>query len=243
MAGKIVILTALKEELAAVQAAIPDGQRSDALLIRAGVGHNATLKALQSLGESGEKPRLLCTTGFCGGLAEGVAVGDIVLAETVLDSAQPSAPCQIQPPIERDALRARLEQAGIRCHAGALISVREPVTQATAKRALGRQHNAVAVDMESFTVVTEGAQLAQHTLVLRAVSDAVDDELPAEVGEFLDEAGNVRVANVARFAARGPGNMKLLWGLKSRTDKAAASLTAAWKTIWPELCAATGLNL
>ncbi len=70
-------------------------------------------------------------------------------------------------------------------------------------------------------------------LAVRVVSDSVLDELPPEVGGFLDENGSVRVAHVARYAMGGPRNMKTLWELKARTDKAAASLGAAWKVLWP----------
>src|SRR5438477_186309 len=67
--------------------------------------------------------------------------------------------------------------------------------------------------------------------VLRTVSDAVTDELPAEVGQFLNEQGDVRVGNITRFIVKRPSNIMRLMELKKRSDIAAKALLVAWNAI------------
>ena len=88
--------------------------------------------------------------------------------------------------------------------------------------------------MESYAVAQAAAGRCP-VFALRAVSDAVTDALPPEVAGFLDANGDVRMGKVTRFMLGGPRNIRTLMELKSRSDKAAASLTAAWKAVWPAL--------
>ncbi|MCY3023522.1 MAG: hypothetical protein NTW87_31465 [Planctomycetota bacterium] len=78
--AELAIVAALEEELAAVRAAIPKRDRAAALLVCCGVGWDAATRAAAKLLDAPEPPRLICSTGFCGGLTDLTAVGDIVLA-------------------------------------------------------------------------------------------------------------------------------------------------------------------
>ncbi|MCY3023523.1 MAG: hypothetical protein NTW87_31470 [Planctomycetota bacterium] len=108
------------------------------------------------------------------------------------------------------------------------------MTRGADKRALGLARQALAADMESFAMA-ERAGTKAAVCALRVVSDAVGDELPAEVGTFLDEKGSVRVGRVARYALRGPASIRTLRALKARRDRSLAGLTAAWRVVWPLL--------
>jgi nucleoside phosphorylase len=107
---------------------------------------------------------------------------------------------------------------------------RDAVFTPEQKRALGVRSKAVAVDMES-AALAAGLGSRIPVIVLRAVSDSIDDNLPSEAGTFLDESGKVRLWNVARFALKRPWNVKTLMRLKRHSEAAAASLTAAWRAI------------
>jgi adenosylhomocysteine nucleosidase len=246
----IAIITALKEELAAVQAGIPESAHSSVLFVRGGVGWDSAEAAVKKIVTSQSVPLLICSSGFCGGLSPELAVGDIVLPDrlTGLGLGEKYAITFDGPEVgERsfgvvmNALRDAFTAANIKHHAGAMVSVRAPVTQTKEKHKLGVDRKAVAVDMESFAIADNAFRKAP-VFVLRAVSDSVDDELPPEVGGFLDESGDVRVGNVAKFVIGGPKNVKTLWDLKARTDKANASLTAAWKAAWPVIAGISDLE-
>lgn len=242
---RIAVITALKEELAAVKAAIPVAEHEHVVFVRGGVGWESAAAAVKKIIASQPLPLMICSSGFCGGLNADVGLGDVVLPDRLagLGLGEKYGVTFDGPELgERsfgvaiNALRQALSDAQIKHHGGTILSVRAPVTQTKEKRALGTAQKALAVDMESFSIADNACRRAP-VFALRTVSDAVDDELPAEVGGFLDESGDVRVGNVAKFVMRGPRNMKTLWDLKSRTDKATASLTAAWKAAWPVIAA------
>ena len=233
MPSPFVILTALKEELAAVQPAI--GAKSHVTLARGGVGAKAATAAALKIFQANPRPTMICSSGFCGGLNNDLRVGDVVLASRILDGSGKNSPIDCDAALVA-AWKNALENAKVSVRVGVLVSAASAVTKCDDKRALGVTNQACAVDMESYAIATQARVAGAAVMALRAVSDSVDDELPAEVGSFLDEAGNVRAASVAKFAMSHPRNMKTLWGLKSRSDKAAAGLTAAWKAIgagWP----------
>jgi len=231
---KLTILTALREELNAVAAAIPKGSQIE--VIRGGIGPDSAARATTEVFKKSERPQLICSTGFCGGLADGLAVGDVVLASAIVEGDDKRR--------ERVDVKAELlkritesvKSIGIPIHSGVLVSVRDPVLQSAAKRALGTSNSALAVDMESYAIADTAKQNpGTDFFALRVVSDAVGDELPPEVADFLDAEGKVRTTVVARFALGGPANMKKLWELKGRSDKAAKALTAAWRAVFSAL--------
>jgi nucleoside phosphorylase len=230
-ASKTVILTALREELHAVAAGLPKGAPGFDV-IRGGIGPDSAARAAAALFTNPEAPKLVCSTGFCGGIADGLAVGDLVVATAIVEGdAQRRERIDVAPELLKRVTDA-LKSAGIGFHSGVLVSVRDPVLQTSAKRALGRANAALAVDMESYAIADAvRAQPGTAFLAMRVVSDAVGDELPPEVAEFLDAEGKVRTTVVARFVLRSPANMKKLWELKGRSDKASKTLTAAWKAV------------
>jgi len=226
------IVTALKEELAAVSAAVPDEDRSGVVLLRGGVGCDAASRAAQRLTAEANTFRWVCSSGFSGGLIDGLEVGDIVIATQAISSEAETVDMKLGR-ISTDLIAAELKKAGVRFHFGATLTVRAAVTRTEDKRELGRKHGAIAVDMEAHSLLT-GCGSARP-LSIRVISDTVNDALPPEVAEFLDEQGNVRMGKVARFMLGGPSNMKTLMALKKRSDIAAASLTKAWRAVWPML--------
>ena len=242
MASSLGIIVALPQELAAVEAAIPQAERQQVKLVCAGEGADAATRAVQDILGAVDAPPLLCSTGFCGGLADGVSVGDIVLADAILSAGGGQRQAVQFEPLGLDGLRLALTEARIKYHVGALVSVASVVAKPKAKRELGALHKALAADMESFAIAVgrssgspcdpEGRPTGPGFFALRVVSDAVNDELPAEIGSFLDERGRVRLGSVARFALRSPRNARTLLQLKGHLDKATARLTAAWRAVW-----------
>lgn len=226
----------MQAELSAVAAAVQ--QHPAALLLRGGVGDAAGRTAAELLRRE-NPPRLICSTGFCGGLADDLLVGDIVLASVVQGghsvSGREVTPVPVvQALLERSA--TALQQQGIRHRVGGVISVWPAVTDCAAKRALWDRGRAVAVDLESYPIASASVPRA-GVIVVRAVSDSVSDELPAEVGSFIDERGNVRAGAVLAHCLRRPCGIGRLWGLRNRSARAAAALTRAWQALWPVVSA------
>ena len=82
------------------------------------------------------------------------------------------------------------------------------------KQQLGRRHDALAVDMEAFAVAEVCQERHVELLAIRAISDAVDDELPPDIGKLLAQqsfAGQLGAAVGSIF--RRPATVKDLFNL------------------------------
>lgn len=238
------VVVALREEYAAVTEAL----RSSALnagrvrVLQGGLGGAMAAAAAHKLLRDAPGTRLLVSCGFSGGLADGLAVGDVFLATAVKarpsleQAAQHDEPASCAGAIV-ERMAAAFSSAGMPCRKGVLVTLVQPVLGAADKRALGAAAAAQAVDMEAAAVARIARERQLDFIALRAISDAVDDELPPEVAAFLDEQGRVRAGQILKFAVRRPGNLKELWRLKSRSDRAGDSLQKAVRLalpIWTE---------
>ena len=227
---KIVVVCAMKEEYAAVQAGLGANAGARFEVIRAGVGPVSAARVARELAARAEPPDVVISTGFCGGLIDELKVGDIVVGGDV--EYTESISCASDRPDCADAaefartLESSLKLKCARVFWGKTICSKDAVATVGAKRRLGQR--ASVVDMESYALAT---QCNSRVVFVRVVSDSVTDELPAEVGEFLDAAGNVRAGSIARFIIKKPTNFLRLMELKKRSDIAAKALTEAWRAI------------
>jgi nucleoside phosphorylase len=229
-APRIAIVCALKEEFAAVEAGLGPDYRARFELIRAGVGPISAARVATELAGRATPPRLIVSTGFCGGLVNDLEVGDVVVGSEI-GNANAGSTVSLSNESERkqiaQSLATALKRNGVRAFLGKTVCSADAIATTEHKRKLG-QGGATAVDMESYALASNRKGCV---VFVRAVSDSVDDELPAEVGEFLDTAGNVRAGKIMRFIFKKPSNILRLMELKKRSDIAAKSLTDAWRIL------------
>jgi adenosylhomocysteine nucleosidase len=235
------IVVALREELTAVESAVrASGPEAAARvrMLRGGMGGAMAAAAAHKLLGNAPQVRLLISCGFSGGLSERLAVGDLFLATAVRarpsleQAAQSDEPAECSKPA-LDRAKTALAAALLAFHEGVLVTLAQPVLRSEDKRALGQLTGAQAVDMEAAAVVRVAKSAGVAFAALRTISDGVNDALPPEVATFLDEQGRVRTGKVLKFAAGGPSNLKELWRLKSRSDRAASALEAALRVAIP----------
>ncbi|MEM6757009.1 MAG: hypothetical protein AAF586_07575 [Planctomycetota bacterium] len=181
---------------------------------RCGVGESAGSEVVSytnlDLDEDPTLPRCLVLAGFAGGLVDGLAVGDVVV------------PNHVQRPGHESRVVEHLA-----CTGHGLVMAERVVTRSDAKRELHRQTGADVADMEGhcFAEWCEDADL--DWLIVRAVSDAVDDALPEPIGDWVTPEGRTRVSAAMKWAGFRPGRLAELSRLKARADKAGAALRAA----------------
>jgi adenosylhomocysteine nucleosidase len=174
-----------------------------------GVGSENACRALRSELTPAD---VLISTGLAGSLKPDLKPSDILAATSVRDS-------QGRRQIESDA--ALLELAvlqGARCvakfwTAGAIIRT------ATQKRSMGLE--ADAVEMESFALLAEAKALHVPAVAIRAVSDAVDEDLPLNFDGIADERGRIRVTRVVSRLAQAPHRFPALLRLGKQSRRAA----------------------
>lgn len=230
LARKVVIVCALKEEFAAVQRGLGANCGDRFELVRAGMGPASAKRLATELTSRTSPPHWIVSTGFSGALAPGMNVGDIVLSSEIIDAESGRTFKSAT-----DAITQRVQESlaalKIRVHTGGTVCTNDAVFSSAAKQALGEKSRAIAVDMESCAFAENVHASTTRVIVIRTISDAVSDELPAEVGEFLTESGDVRIGKIIRFILKRPSNIKRLMELKKRSDIAAATLTQVWNIL------------
>jgi nucleoside phosphorylase len=238
MSHKIAVVCAMREELSAVKAGLgADAKRFE--LIQAGIGPRAAARVAKELAARANPPALIVSTGFCGGLVDELKVGDLVVGSEIfamLSTEEPNAFIATKG-IEsgggfEEIVYDLLRRNRMKPHKTRMMCSDQAITEESQKRDIARG-GVQTVDMESYWLAWNSyyGHAKAKVIFMRAVSDAVTDRLPAEVADFLDERGKVRVGKITRFVLKRPANIARLMSLKKRADKAAASLTLAWRAL------------
>lgn len=232
------LIAAMHEELAALLPAI-EGARierrggrefwlgrlagHEVVAVRAGIGKVAAAITATLLLDHYEATRVLFI-GVAGGIGAGVQVGDVVVADALLQhdmDASPLFPRHEVPltglarfPADAHfstavaggaeaALRARTETAallghGSRVHRGLIVSGDRFVATAAESEALRQAlPDALAVEMEGAAVAQVCHAFAAPLAVVRSISDRADDKAHVDFGIFLREvAGPLGLAIV-----------------------------------------------
>lgn len=230
--GPILLLVALDRELRSAARAFgapPRGNRAqgrfagtDAVAIAIGLGGGARRAVAQ------ERPRLVVSCGFSGGLDSELAPGDLVLATSILDDTgdELTAPAAVR-------LLAARALSGLSCFEGALVCTTSVAATEEEKRKLARP-GALAVDMESYPAARAAAEAGIPWLGLRAIVDPLASSLPP----FTREAPHGSYLMPAlKYALSGPRAIAELAGLAARAHRAGAALELALRRLGPALAA------
>lgn len=185
---------------------------------------------------------LCISSGLAGALSPKNAVGDLLAAERIL-LADGSAPVRSD---------ARLLDLAVACGArrvGAFLTSEIPVATLADKRRLAAL--ADAVEMESRSVLASAQGRGIPAVAIRAVSDAVDEDLPLDVARVLGSTGHLSISKLlVQLVAkphRIPGLIRL--GRSSRRaairlaeflDAYVAALATRWNAGAPLTEAAAG---
>jgi adenosylhomocysteine nucleosidase len=131
----------------------------------------------------------LVSFGIAGGLAAALTPGTVVLATTVIDNS--GNRWETSTPWRNAAATAIPDTA-----AGTLISTPTPATTPDEKTRLNRDHQALAVDMESAGVARAAAEAKCPFLVVRVIADPADRSLPSSALHGIDAEGRQRPLRV-----------------------------------------------
>lgn len=165
-----------------------------------------------------EKPRLLISSGYAGGLQSGTEVGDLIFGTNVS-----------HPDLLRKAavlLSARPVRTGV-------LSTQPSIAETVAgKRALGAATGAVAVDMETAWIADVCAETATPMLSLRVISDAVEQPFPVP-GNILFDARRQRPRYLAlpAWLLVHPGSVVPFIRFVRGLDRARVHLAEALQTL------------
>ena len=235
---RLAIVGAMHEEIAALRPCL-EGLRTerragrdfhfgrldghDVILVRCGIGKVAAATTTAVLLDAFDASALLFT-GVAGGLGEGVRVGDIVVATTLLQhdmNAEPLFPRWEVPLTGRArfdadaAWSARLAQAsralaaadahavGAAIHEGMVVSGdRFVATHAESDQLRALLPDALAVEMEGAAVAQVCHDFARPFAVVRTISDRADDAAHGDFQRFVRDVAAPYSRDIVRAALR-----------------------------------------
>ena len=235
---RLAIVGAMHEEIAALRPCLADLRTErragrdfhlgrldghDVILVRCGIGKVAAATTTAVLLDAFDASALLFT-GVAGGLGEGVRVGDIVVATTLLQhdmNAEPLFPRWEVPLTGRArfdadaAWSARLAQAsralaaadahavGAAIHEGLVVSGdRFVATHAESDQLRVLLPDALAVEMEGAAVAQVCHDFARPFAVVRTISDRADDAAHGDFQRFVRDVAAPYSRDIVRAALR-----------------------------------------
>ncbi len=240
---KIAIITAMPEESRAILRKAEQVRKShqgdrrvfrcriaahDVTLVEAGMGMLNAGWAATVL--AGERPDLLLSAGFGGGVLPGLKVGDVVMAEGVLQWAGSG--------FER-VETAFYGKAGGGNPAlpprGEFITSEAILNKQLLLAFLPQGINRPVLEMESAAVARVAAEHGIPFMGVRAVSDPWDEELAFSIDEFCDDAKRIRALKVLATILRRPRIIPQLIRLGWNSRAAARGLGAAMEQVLREV--------
>ena len=182
-------------------------------VVESGAGANLAARATNTLID-GHAPKWVVSVGFSGALQPHLKVGDLVVANAIVDRQGKglSVPVQMQ-----SAPQDRL-------FVGKFINTEQIVRLAADKQQLGESTGALAVDMESLAVARVCAERNIRFMSVRVISDDLSKDLPQEVLSVFGSTGYRRAGAVLSALWNRPSSWSDMWQLREQAVVAAARL-------------------
>jgi adenosylhomocysteine nucleosidase len=154
----------------------------------------------------------LVSTGFCGGLDPRLAVGDIVIGDSVLDGAS------------GERYRAAIPDTPAAAKTGLILSMDRVAVTAGEKAVLQRSTGACCIEMEAAAVARLAREFDVPFYCIRAVSDSADCDLGVDFNAFRDGEGRFSRVRIALAAVQHPRYIRPLLNLDRDCRTAARRL-------------------
>ena len=180
------------------------GQRGTPKVILVGMGKRNAERAIRAA-LAQERPQLVLSCGFAGGLRPELASGTVVFAadpETGLEPALLTAGARPARFYCADRVAATAEQ----------------------KRALWEATGADAVEMESQVICAVCREQQIPCAIVRVILDAADEHLPLDFNRLMTAGQKMSYGKLALALAKSPGKVRALLRLQRQAELAASRL-------------------
>jgi adenosylhomocysteine nucleosidase len=186
---------------------------ADVRVILTGAGRFASQRAMEVAFT--ELPDACIVSGFAGALRVDYLPGQVLTARSV---GNPQGTRILQS--DREFV-SKARESGAKV-ADKILVTEKVIATAKEKQQLGASGD--AVDMESLWLLAAAAQRSVRAVVIRAISDAADADLPLEFDRIFDAQGNVSIVKVVGQLARKPQRIPGLLRLANDSERAAGAL-------------------
>jgi len=199
---KVLVCFAVKEEARAFQKL--GGASANVQVILVGLGKRNAERAIRAA-LAKERPELVLTCGFAGGLSPELATGEVVFAagpETRLEPA---------------LLAAGAKPARFHCADSVAATAEE-------KRALREVTGADAVEMESAVICAVCREQNIPSATVRVILDPANEDLPLDFNQLMTANQEMSYGKLALALAKSPGKVSALLRLQKEAEAAAGKL-------------------
>jgi adenosylhomocysteine nucleosidase len=199
---KVLVCFAVKEEARAFQKL--GGEHCNIQIILVGIGTRNAERAIRTA-LAQERPQLVLSCGFAGGLRPDLAMGAVVFAADEETGLEPAL------------LAAGARPARFHC-------VERVATTAEQKRALWQATGADAVEMESQVICAVCREQGIPSAIVRVILDTANEDLPLDFNQLLDADQELDKSRLARALLMSPGKVPALLRLQQQSKAAAEKL-------------------
>jgi len=202
-----------------------------------GMGTPAAVQAMDLMMKmaDGDQYFDICvSSGLAGALAESLVPGDIISPQRIVAERKQA---DVSPDyLEVDAdLRSHALRLGAK-ETDCLYTTDQVLVKAKQKRDCSSK--AQAVDMESFEIVKEACAWGARSVVVRAISDSANEDLPVNFNLTVSEKHDVSIGKVLLQLAKNPLALPALMRFASQSQKAAEALAGYLEAFIPALAEA-----
>ena len=195
---------------------------NDISLIISGIGAEAAARAANLLLQSGVKH--LISWGTAAALQPSMKSGDIVMPDKLMHISKTPLQTSAAGVLFKNNLMEILQQNNKRLSRRTILDVDKFLTSPSVKHELNSQYNAVAADMESYSICEVAHQNGIKASVVRVITDSTEQSVPAFLTEALDDYGNPLFPDFYLKLMRQPGELPDLIRLAMGFSKATSSL-------------------
>jgi adenosylhomocysteine nucleosidase len=188
-----------------------------------GVGTQSAARAMDlmmRLADENQHFDICISSGLAGALQEGLSPGDIIAPQLLISENSHadlrSDQISVDPELRRQALDGGAKAADC------LLTVDRVLIKQSQKRRCSSR--AQSVDMESFEIVKEACAWGARSVVIRAISDSAQENLPINFNLTLSKNHQVSVAKVILQLAKNPLALPSLVRFGRQSRKAATLL-------------------
>jgi adenosylhomocysteine nucleosidase len=176
---------------------------TDVTVLVTGVGTDASARAMGLMMQMADEDRhfdICVSSGLAGALCNSLSPGDIVAPQLLIaknvHADLPSDELHVDAHLRVQALDAGAVAADC------LLTTDQVLTKATEKKVCSSR--AQSVDMESFEIVKQARAWGARGVVVRAISDSAEEDLPIDFNRTLSEQRQISIAKVLRELAKNP---------------------------------------
>jgi adenosylhomocysteine nucleosidase len=183
------------------------------VVVESGTGQARARRATHALLDA-HSPKWILSCGFAGALVPGIRVGDVVVAESIVDGQGQILMIDVGFPADA--------KQGI--HIGRLLTHDRIVRLVTEKQQLAARYSSIAVDMESLAVAQVCRERGARFLGIRVISDDLTSDLPVEVLSLMGPTGTTRLGAAMAALFSRPSSVTDMWRLRKSAQIAARRL-------------------